>query len=209
MSRSDSIMLVVSGIGLFATGLVWRPMAGDGDSIKYALECTSYIATAMAAFVATVALSAWKEQFKHTERFKCLSELKETATDLNAFFLYLHDFYSACSNSIPNDGTFVWEHSAEGTVAQWDRALHKYRRVWTTARIFLTKAEMDNFSGKPEDFDRLYKNASVQLATSLVSHNGSQMLTHLMECYQKVLEESWALYTSTLKQTEELLEKSR
>ena len=209
MSRSDSVMLVVIGVGLFSTGLVWRPMAGVGDSIKYALECISYIATAIAAIVAIVALSAWKDQFKHTERFKCLNELKEAATDLDTFIEYLNDFYSACSNSIPNDGTLVWEHSADGTLAQWHKALGRYRRVWTTARIFLTETEIVKFSGKPEAFDELYLLASVQLPRSFISHNGSQMLTQLMECYQEMYQKSWALYKSTLKQTEELLRKSR
>ncbi|MFV3292568.1 hypothetical protein ACNFBR_28025 [Pseudomonas sp. NY11955] len=202
-------MLVVIGLGLFATGLVWRPMVGDGDSIKYALECTSYIATAVAAIVAITALSAWRDQFRYTERFKCLTELKEAAADLSAFSEYLHDYYTACFNSIPNGGTLVWKHSDDGSLAKWYKALDRYKRVWTTARVFLTEVEMDYFSGKPEDFDDLYARASVCLPASFVNHKGSQKLTKLMECYQEVHQESWDLYKSTLKQAEELLKKSR
>jgi len=209
MSRSDSIMLAVIGIGLFTAGLVWRPVAGGGDGIKYFLECASYIATTMAAIAATIALRAWRDQFKHTERFKHLSELKEAANDLSAFTAYLDDYYSACSNIDQAEGALVWKHSAEQTLAKWHSALDRYRRVWTTARIFLTEAELDSFSGKPEDFDELYLRASVSLPASFVSRNGSQMLTQLIECYQEFHQESWALYKSTLKQTEELLRKSR
>ncbi|MFV3402829.1 hypothetical protein ACNFIC_02590 [Pseudomonas sp. NY15463] len=202
-------MLVACIAGFFFVGVVWRPAFGSLGHLKYALECTSYIATTLAAAVAILALNAWRYQFKHTERFKCLSELKEAAADLNAYMEYLHDYYSACFNSIPNGGTLAWKHSPDGSLAQWDKAIDRYKRVWTTARIFLAKAEIDGFSGKPEDFDDLYRRNSVLLPASLVGSNGSQMLTNLMECYQEAHQESWALYKSTLKQTEDLLKKSR
>lgn len=209
MKRADLAMLVACFAGFFVIGLVWRPAFESWGGIKNALECTSYVATTLAAVVAIFALNAWKYQFKHTERFKCLSELKEAATDLNAYMEYLHDFYSACFNSIPNGGTLTWKHLPDGSLAQWDKAIDRYRRVWTTARIFLTKAEIDSFSGKPESFDELYIRNSVLLPSSFANCSESKMLTQLMECYQEVNQESWALYKSTLKQTEELLSKSR
>jgi hypothetical protein len=209
MGRSDLILCIVCALGFFAAGLVWRPAFDGGGDMKSAIESTSYIATTMAAVVAIFALRAWKSQFEHTERFKCLSDLKNAATDLDAYNIYLYDFYSVCSEGIQNGGTFVWEQLPGGSLAQWVKALNAYRQAWTTARIFMTKAEIDSFSGKPENFDELHSRNSTLLPASFINCRESEMLIHLMECYQEVNQESWALYKSTLKQTEDLLSKSR
>lgn len=209
MTRSDWILCVVCIIGFFVAGLVWRPAFDDNQNIKYAMECTSYIATTLAAIVAIFALNAWKYQFKYTERFKHLSELKDAAAGLNAYIEYLYDFYGHCSRSIPNGGTLAWEHSDDGTLAQWNKALDRYRHVWAIARIFLTEAEVAGFSGKPEKFDELYVKNIRRLSRSVGSGEESDALVRLMESYQEVSQESWALYKSTLRQAEELLSKSR
>lgn len=66
-------------------GVVWRPVFGDYAKLKDALECVSYLATAVAAIVAIYTLNAWKDQFRHAERFKSLKDLKDAATNLHTF----------------------------------------------------------------------------------------------------------------------------
>ncbi len=209
MRLSDWVILMVSGAGLFVSGLVWRPVFGDHMNLKDALESTSYIATAVAALVAIYTLNAWKYQFKHAERFKSINDLKEASFELSAYIVYLQEFYLICANSLTNGGRIEAQQSTEDAQVRWSQALDRYGRVWTTARIFLSDNEVKNFVGKPEEFKRRFTEDPIQLVTSLNYCAESEMHSRLYSCFQQINQESWDLYKLTLSQVEDLLKNSR
>lgn len=82
---------------LFGAGVVWSPILISSDfgsfeysSVKFVLECASYLATIIAAVFAVLTLSVWRKQFKHSEKFKALSALSDTATGLSVVGDYIY-----------------------------------------------------------------------------------------------------------------------
>lgn len=158
MKRSDVVVLVVGGVGLFLAGVVWRPVFGDSTILKEAIECTSYLATTAAALVAIYTLNIWKAQFRHAERFSSLRILKDAITDMHLYRGHLLAVINMCSNARENNGVpdkqliDIEQKKRE----QLKLAFSNYKKAWAAAVVFFTPDEERNFPGPPNHFMTLY-----------------------------------------------------
>ncbi|MBI6923792.1 hypothetical protein JET66_03875 [Pseudomonas putida] len=90
MKVSEIIIYGFICVGLFFTGVVWAPTFSNSDEIKSSIEVISYLATILACAVAISALSSWRSQFKHSERYAALKSLLESTYELQGIRSYLH-----------------------------------------------------------------------------------------------------------------------
>lgn len=157
MKRSEILVLTAIVSGAFVTGVVWAPAFSDASKMKDFLEAGSYIATILACGVAVSALSSWRHQFRFTERFSRLSALKDAATDLHLYRGYLIAIQRVCD--IRLRGESVDPSIAEDVEQRRLKLLDTfaaYRKAWTSAVAFLTRAEEADFPGLPDVFITLY-----------------------------------------------------
>lgn len=146
-------------------GVVWRPAFGDYVYIKDALECTSFLATIIAALVAIYTLRAWKDQFRHAERFAALRSLKDAITDLHLYRGYLLSVirvfnHLRVSGGVPDQTLIDDEKEKKEKLLS---AFSAYRKAWVAAVPFFTPREELEFPGSPDFFMRLYLSRVQQL----------------------------------------------
>lgn len=148
------LLLVLFGI---AVGVGVKSSLDAQAQVRSALELLSFLATSVTAVVAVVALTSWRSQFKHTEKFKALRELKDAATSLHRFRGYLLALQNRCHGLLrgasPEEVAYLEgaEHEAR---QNWLDALETYNRAWSTALVFLTTEEADNFVGSSNVFNK-------------------------------------------------------
>ncbi len=148
------LLLVMFGI---AVGLGVQTSPDTQTRIRSALELLSFLATSVTAVVAVVALTGWRMQFKHTEKFKALRELKDAATTLHKFRGYLLALQNRCQGLLQGASPQVIAdlQQAEDEARQnWLEALELYNRAWSTALVFLTSDESDSFVGSSNVFNK-------------------------------------------------------
>jgi len=158
MKRSDVVLLSFGGIGLFMAGVVWRPAFGDYSKLKDALECMSFLATTVAAIVAIYTLSAWKNQFRHAERFSSLRAVKDAITDLHLYRGHLLAVIDICK-SLRVNANDIDPKLLEKEALKREQlllALSVYKKAWASAVAFLTPEEERDFPGPPDVFLQLY-----------------------------------------------------
>lgn len=138
-------------------GVVWRPVFGDYAKLKDALECVSFLATTVAAVVAIYTLRAWKDQFRHAERFATLRAVKDAVTDLHLYrghlLAVIGIFRSLRANGQVDPQLIMKEELKR---EQLLAALSAYKKAWAAAVAFFTPEEEQNFPGAPDVFMRLY-----------------------------------------------------
>lgn len=165
MKRSDVGLLFVGGVGLFMAGVVWRPVFGDYSKLKDGLECMSYLATTVAAIVAIYTLRAWKDQFRHSERFATLRAVKDAITDLHLYrghLLTVIRFYKSLrANGGTADQGLLDDEGAKRK--QLQAALSAYRKAWSAAVAFFTPEEERDFPGTPDIFMQLFLSRPLQI----------------------------------------------
>lgn|GEM_PF-3492340 len=142
--------------GLFV-GLGMQTSPEAQTTIRSAFELLSFIATSVTAVVAVVALTGWRMQFKHTEKFNALRDLKDSATSLHKFRGYLLALQNKClgllQGASPENIAYLQEAEDEARL-KWLEALEHYNRAWSTALVFLTAEESENFVGSSNVFNR-------------------------------------------------------
>ena len=207
MRRGDIALLVVIGTGLFVTGAVWRPVFGDYSKFKDALECTSFIATALAAGVAIYTLNLWKAQFRHAESFKALKELKDAATGLHAFRKYLLAVQARCMFLMQNGRTESEEvHELEEAARQkWLIALEAYNKAWSTAVVFLTPSEEVDFRGPAPVFTRRSIDDPLKIVMAYANAPGVENVHQFAITAREITDGARHLYADTVSQLEWML----
>lgn len=148
------LLLVLFGI---LVGVGVQSSLNAQAQVRSALELLSFLATSVTAVVAVVALTSWRLQFKHAEKFKALRELKDAATSLHRFRGFLLALQNRCHGLLqgasPEDLAYL--QGAEDEARQnWLESLEAYNRAWSTALIFLTTEEADNFVGSSNVFNK-------------------------------------------------------
>ncbi|WP_219268843.1 hypothetical protein [Pseudomonas sp. Xaverov 259] len=210
MRRSDVVLLAAAGAGLFMVGVVWRPVFGDFAKFKDALECTSFIATSIAAIVAIYTLNAWKEQFRHAERFKSLKDLKDAATSLHAFRGYLMAVQSRCAYQISNGGAVNEELDLYEKTAREKclAAIEAYNRAWGTAVVFFTKEEEASFSGPASVYTQRVLSDPMRIVNAYSVTPFAVQLPKFMAHCQTITDEAKHLYASTVCELEWMLRRN-
>jgi len=207
MKRSDVLLLAVGGIGLFMAGVVWRPVFGDYSKLKDALECTSFLATAVAAIVAIYTLNAWKSQFRHAERFKSLKDLKDAATDLHTLRGYLLAVERRCVNlmhsgGMPSEEFFNEEEQAK---QKWLDALQSYNRAWSTAVVFFSPEEERAFSGPANIFTDKYIDNTMRIVMLYANASGPENFSNFTLSVRVITDAARDLYARTVSELEWML----
>lgn len=209
MNRGDIALLALMGAGLFMAGVVWRPVFGDYAKLKDALECTSFIATALAAAVAIYTLNVWKAQFRHAESFKALKELKDAATSLHAFRAYLLAVQTRCMflmqyGRVESEAIHEDEEAAR---QKWLIALEAYNRAWSTAVVFLTPEEEMAFRGPAKVFTRRSIDDPLKIVMAYANAPGIENIHQFAATARVVTDEARHLYADTVSQLEWMLRK--
>lgn len=175
MDRNDFVVLTAIVLGSFVTGLVWAPVFSDKKQLSNVLEASSYIATIFACLVAAAALTSWKKQFRFTERFSRLSNLKDAATDLHVYRGYLQVVFVECDAQL--EGQRVSDELLEEISARRAKALQvftDYKKAWTSSVAFLNAAEEASVVGRPELYVDMFTHYSRELyaAAEIGSYTG-------------------------------------
>lgn len=133
---------------LFFAGVIWGMIPDKTGFFVVAdihdlFDMLGAVATAVAAAVAVIALTNWRSQFRHAEKFKALKELKDAAYSLFAFRGYLFAVQRRClhlmaSGGVPDKDSLDEERGAHEV---WMESLQNYNIAWGTALIFLSKEE--------------------------------------------------------------------
>lgn len=207
MKRSDVVLSVVVGVGLFMVGVVWRPVFGDHTKLKDALECTSFLATTVAAVVAISALNAWKEQFRHAESFKALKDLKDAATGLHTFRGYLLAVTARCVFLMQSghSGNEAIEAEVEVARQKWLVALEGYNRAWSTAVVFFTPEEEENFCGPAKIFTSRSLSDPMKIVTAYANAPGKENLLEFTILARTITDDAKHLYARTVSELEWML----
>jgi hypothetical protein len=135
------------GIGMGSTEVV-------ANKVRGVFELLSFAGTAVTAVVAVVALTSWQSQFRHSERFKSIKELKDAATGLFTFRGYLLALVESGKQFRANGGIANAQLEATQLSAhtKWLESLQLYVKAWSTAVVFFTDEEEKQFSGPPRVF---------------------------------------------------------
>ena len=207
MKWSDAVLLAVTGSGLFMAGVVWRPVFGDYAKLKDALECTSFLATAVAAVVAIYTLNAWKAKFTHAERFKSLKDLKDAATDLHTLRGYLLAIERSCAHRMHSEGMPSVElfEEEEEAKKKWLIALQAYTRAWSTAVVFFSPEEEQSFSGPANVFTEKYIQDTLRIAALYANAPAPESFGLFTHNVREVTESARDLYARTLSELELML----
>lgn len=138
---------------LFFAGVIWGMIPDKSGFFVVAdihdlFDMFGAVATAVAAAVAVIALTNWQSQFRHSEKFRALKELKDAAYSLFAFRGYLFAVQRRClhlmaSGGVPGEDSLDEERSAHEA---WKASLQNYNIAWGTALIFLSKEEEESLS---------------------------------------------------------------
>ncbi|MEX6663732.1 hypothetical protein [Pseudomonas sp. W2-17] len=207
MTRGDVALLALIGTGLFVAGAVWRPVFGDYAKLKDALECTSFVATALAAMVAIYTLNLWKTQFRHAESFKALKELKDAATSLHAFRGYLLAVQARCMFLMQygREQSEAIHEDEEAARQRWLTALQAYNRAWSTAVVFLTPEEEAAFRGPAPIFTRRSIDDPLKIVMAYANAPGVENVHQFAATARLITDEARHLYADTVSQLEWML----
>ncbi|WAG81385.1 hypothetical protein LMK08_12225 [Metapseudomonas furukawaii] len=140
--------------GLFASGIVFSILFSDGvtaTSVAGALSYLGSMATLTAAIVAISAVSDWRSQFRHSEKYNCLKALKVAAENLRSYRALVsameqRHLYSMMNGGADNQEAVRREESARSA---WVVALQTYSSAWTNAAVFLSDEELARVNGSP------------------------------------------------------------
>lgn len=115
MNYSGKLVIWCGCFGLFLAGVIWSRVLYDFDLgfIKDTIEVGSYIATIIAAGVAVITLTAWRQQWKYAASQESLKRLMTSLDDLSCARLYLKAFAYFESYKFTQPGTDAAEFYKE------------------------------------------------------------------------------------------------
>lgn len=156
------LLLVVFGVFV---GISIQAEQLIANGVKTAFEILSYFATAVAAVVAVVALSDWRTQFKHAERFNSIKDLRRVADDLRLFTKYVkaleRKYLFAMTNAGASDAALNEQEEAARVV--WVGALQNYGLAWATASVFFSVENESLKKCHPTSVASLFYNETMRL----------------------------------------------
>ncbi len=188
-------------------GVVWRPVFGDYSKLKDGLECMSYLATTVAAIVAIYTLRAWKDQFRHAERFATLRTLKDAITDLHLYRGHLLTVIRFYKSLRANGGTADQELlKDEGEKRkQLQAALSAYRKSWSAAVAFFTPEEERDFPGTPDIFMQLFLSRPRQINEAHKKFSTAEQNREFDAVVENYNSEAVELFRETIKAIEAMI----
>lgn len=200
------IMLVCFGV-LLGVGMGSTEVAAN--KVRGVFELLSFAGTAVTAVVAVVALTSWQAQFRHSERFKSIKELKDAATGLFTLRGYLLALIDSGKQFRANGGIANAQLEAiqRSARAKWLESLQLYVKAWSTAVVFFTEEEERNFSGQP----RVFIDLSTKLPKEIINADElfpSPETDHEFDKYTKeITDHVQRVYAQTVSELETMIRK--
>lgn len=149
MNKNDVFIYMVIAVGLFVAGAVWAPGLSAAKEVKEALECTSYIATVLACAVAISALTSWRAQFRHSEKYNAIKTLTDAALGMQVVRSYLFAMQNNYGQKYASGGVpiEILERSVDAEREVCAQALRVYQKAWITASALLSESEQADYPG--------------------------------------------------------------
>jgi hypothetical protein len=203
----EALVYAVILIGTFAAGLAWKPLYESVANAKDYLESLSFIATIIACAIAANALTAWKKQFNHAERFKALKELKDAAIGLTAFRGFFEKLCQRCLYLQTHGNVQVFEMEEELDIAKenWHRLLTDYNKAWGTARAFLTERELVSIRGGAPTYVKLSLDLPLRIVNAYANSPGPEGQLQFLDLIEKERAFLKKLYSDTVATLEWML----
>ncbi|MCQ9423429.1 hypothetical protein NRB16_07830 [Pseudomonas sp. LJDD11] len=122
-------------VALFGAGVIWGKISGGPDFFKVAnihdlFEILGATATVIAASVAVSALSGWKGQFAHAEKYRAIRDFHGACQGSWNGYWYVSYGYNLIEYAWANRETDYWFHNE----------IESYRKAWGENRSSLERA---------------------------------------------------------------------
>lgn len=190
---------VLLGLGVSAEQSTWK-------GIRNAMEFLSFAGTAVTAVVAIAALTSWQSQFRHTEKFKAMKELREASMELYLFLDYLRAVADKHLELLSSGATAQDYAVAEAEARErWYVALDVYSRAWGLAAVFLTNEEANNFCGPAKLFYERTVEGVLKIATSYTKSLPDNKYIDLLTAADEVTSSAKDLCKKTIVEVEKTL----
>jgi hypothetical protein len=124
------------------------------STIKETAELTSYLATIMAAGFAVAAISAWKKQFNHQQRFESLRTLKLTTRKLFIGRDLLRSFRTRELSKHASESEKLTDEkraSHRKQIKNWVDAYSEFIDALEEATLFFNSPELDHLWNAAND----------------------------------------------------------
>lgn len=151
-------LLVWAGcFALFMAGVTWAAAYTSASFalLKDSLEVCSFMATILAAGVAVVTLTSWRDQWKHTESYETLKRLNIALGELACVDQYLRTYANyvlARRDSVAEaDGL---EEVYRVNLENWKIALREFRYCAEDANSLFISKEFPELLAKPESLGK-------------------------------------------------------
>ncbi|MCS6151789.1 hypothetical protein G3465_02475 [Shewanella baltica] len=108
-------------------------------------------ATVLTAFIALKALSTWKTQFEHSERYKAIVDLEKSYRQyIDSFYIYLDAHINSCklkkeTKLSPKNRDIAL--NVNDYRASWEQANDQFQKSYQWARTFLIAEDIENLEG--------------------------------------------------------------
>lgn len=108
-------------------------------------------ATALTAYIAGKALSTWKTQFEHSERYKAIVDLEKSYRQyIDSFEVYVDAHRNSCrlkkgDTLSPKNRDFALK--VDDYRASWEQAHDQFQKSYQWARTFLIAEDIENLEG--------------------------------------------------------------
>ncbi|EGT3627816.1 hypothetical protein FAP94_15715, partial [Morganella morganii] len=108
-------------------------------------------ATVLTAFIALKALSTWKTQFEHSERYKAIVALEKAYRQyIDSFYIYFDAHKYSCR--LKKGATLSTKHrdnalKIDDYKASWEQANEQLQKSYQWARTFLIAKDIENLEG--------------------------------------------------------------
>lgn len=200
------LLLVLFGV-LLGTGMGSTEIAAN--KVRGVFELLSFAGTAVTAVVAVVALTSWQSQFRHSERFKSIKELKDAATGLYTFRGYLLALVESGKQFRANGGVANAQLEAIQLSARtkWLESLQLYVKAWSTAVVFFTAEEEERFSGPPRVFIDLSNNRPAEIINADERFPSPSADNEFHKYTKEITDHAQYVYSATVAELEAMIRK--
>ena len=175
------LLLIFLGVGF---GFALGSDLNSRDSFKYALEVGSFIATIAAAVVATVTLTAWRQQFKFGKSHEALSRLAGASIGLNTVRKYVRNVGYQHVNDLAGDyrvETPDLEVEAKEATVAWYRAFSEYNAAFEEVSMLVVDPDIGSLMVANEDISSYPLNAILKIINTASSNESTARQTAIAE----------------------------
>lgn len=163
-------------LGVFVAGVVWSKLIFPSNfwvvrNIHDLFEIVGVIATTIAAIVAVSALSGWKSQFSHTEKYQVVRDFHAACQGAWNSYWYVAEGYGLIEEAWKNKSIDLWFHNQLGTYrAAASESKSRMESAYLVLKHHLSNEEVEMLS-------KIYEEYMMQ-----VSYGESEIIAFSTQC---------------------------